>query len=140
MTACAPEATVMPVVDIGAAAEQTALPALAVAAVQVAVMADAGMVVHPENVDVPDEMARVQLEALPRNKLKLVTEEADPATVPKSGSVAEKVMVLGVTVMPVMNNALADLVPVPAGAVLFWPDLPCPAARVVAITKAITKV
>ena len=107
-------------VESGPAAEQTALPWLAVPAVQVAVMADAGIVVHPENVDVLDEMVRVQLEALPNHKVKLTVEAADPATRPKSGSVAEKLMVLGVTVMPVMNNAFADLVPVPvAGAVLF---------------------
>ena len=124
---CAPEATVMPVVESAPGAAQAALaPPPAVVAVHVAVTADAGTVgVHPEKVAVVDETARVQFEALPNQRVKLAVEEEDPASRPKSGSVAEKVIVAGTTLIPVMNAALADLVKT----ALFGAALACPAAR-----------
>ena len=104
-----PEATVTAEVDSVAPAEQAAVPMdpdpfTTVAVAQVALTAEAGMVVHPEeNVEVPAATVSVQLLVVaPPLSLNTTEAAADPEKVPRSGSVAEKLMELGDAVSEVM--------------------------------------
>ena len=64
---------------------------------QVAVTADAGTVVHPVNVDDPAWIPTVQVFVVaPPLRSKAMEAAEDPVTNPKSGSVAEKLIVAGV--------------------------------------------
>ena len=128
-----PEETVKPVVESVPAAAQEAVPKRAppLAAAQVAVMAEAGIVAHPEKVEVLDRTLRVQIVAkAPPAMVNCTVEEEDPATTPKSGSVDEKLMVLGVAVKPLIVVAAGACVKV----TVLRPAFTWPAARLVAIS------
>jgi len=96
-----PVATVTPPVESVAAAAQVALPPKdpLVVALQVALMAEAGIVVHPgasESGCIGEGFQRPGGGKAPPVMVKLTVAELEPLTKPKSGSVEEKVIVLGV--------------------------------------------
>jgi hypothetical protein len=70
---------------------------------QVAVTAEAGSVVQPVNVDDPACTPTVQVRAVePPRSVNATVAADDPDTEPKSGSVAEKLIVEGLAVIVVM--------------------------------------
>jgi hypothetical protein len=77
------------------------LTLVTVTLVHVAVTAEAGTVVQPVNVDEPAWIPRVQSLLVEPLISKTTVEADDPATNPRSGSVAEKLIVDGVAVMDV---------------------------------------
>jgi hypothetical protein len=138
-----PEATLFKDVDMVELPVHAPLPAVpekleTLTPEQVAVIADAGMVVHPENVDVVDCTLSVQVAVVtPPNSRNWIVAADDPVTRPRSGSVEEKLIVAG--------EALKAKIPAAAGAALVMatvlfavdfvcPNPDCPVAMTVAIT------
>jgi hypothetical protein len=105
--------------------------------VQVAVTADVGTVVHPVNVEAPAWIPTVQdLVVAPPLRLKASVAAEDPVTNPKSGSVAEKLIVAGVAEMDV--TLVAKTVRVLAGTTTIFLARACAAIQGVPETVART--
>ncbi len=112
--------------------------------VQLAVTADAGTAVHPENEEETAWTPTVQvLASLPAVRLKETVAMEEPATIPRSGSVAEKLMVAGVAlivVMPVAATLRAVLLGLACAVRVFAPPRAWAWTRPVAMTAVMKTV